>query len=232
MKLLTAICFLPLFSCGRPEFSDIKSISLANTVENDFGLTNLYDRAINDQGKGVSELYGTRNFRVVLRHTLYRSGGNNTYLPTPRANQNPLPQVALDNLCKAGFQTAVYNYTTNFGTAPKSVSCTQGTLQYKQIDPKSKDKELLTLVKWHIDNNKVILNHCWNGHHASGLASAYSLMQFCGWGNTEALTYWMKNTDGDNGSTYESIKQRIRVFKAYPDLLITKEKQQEICYFN
>lgn len=198
-------------------------------VENDFGLINLYDRATNDQGKGVKELYGTRNFRVVLRGTLYRSGGNNTYLPVPRDNQNPLPQVGLDNLCKAGFQTAVYNYTTNFDEAQKSFICMKNSMRYVHIDPKYKARELLELVKWHIDYNKVMLDHCLNGHHASGLASAYALMQFCSWNNANALQYWIKNTDGDSDG-YDSIKKRILDFVPYPDLNISTEKQSKICF--
>jgi hypothetical protein len=231
MKILILLSMF-LISCGSQESdSKIMSSISANSVENDFGLTNVYDKAINDTGKGIPELYGTRNFRVVLKHTLYRSGANNTYLPNPRSNMNPLPPIALENLCKAGIQTAVYNYTTNFSTAEKNTVCLKNSLRYLQIDPKSKPYELLTLVKWHIDNNKVMLDHCWNGWHNSGLASSYSLMQFCGWNNTNALAYWMKNTDGNNGVAYESIKKRIRNFKPYSDLLISSTKQKEICFF-
>ena len=219
MVIAALLLAMAIFSCGAK----------ATSVEDDFGLTNLYDRAINDQGKGVPELYGTRNFRVVLKHTLYRSGGNNSYLPVPRANQNPLPPVALENLCLAGFQTAIYNYTTNFDTAQKSLVCMKNAMRYLQIDPKYKAKELLTLVKWHIDNNKVMLDHCWNGHHASGLLSAYVLMQYCSWNNANALQYWIKNTDGDSDG-YDSIKQRIKDFVPYPELMISVEKQKEICF--
>jgi len=231
LSIIALICYYMLYGCGSQEVNSQTNSIVTNTVENDFGLTNLYDKAISESGKGIPELYGTRNFRVVLKHTLYRSGGNNTYLPTPRSNMNPLPPIALENLCKAGIQTSVYNYTTNFDTAQKNIVCLKNSLRYLQIDPKSKPKELLTLVKWHIDNNKVMLDHCWNGHHNSGLASAYTLMQFCSWNNTKALAYWIKNTDGDSGAAYESIKQRIRVFKPYEDLKISVEKQTEICYF-
>ena len=37
------------------------------------------EKITNNQGEGYDDLYGTRNFRVVLHGVAYRGGGNNYY---------------------------------------------------------------------------------------------------------------------------------------------------------
>ena len=41
--------------------------------------------------------------------------------------------------------------------------------------------------------------HCWNGWHASGYISALSLRQFCGVSGSDAVAYWIRNTDNNDG---------------------------------
>lgn len=222
IKLLIALSalYLCINGCG----STTSDLATFNSNYR-FGLDNVYSKATDNAGKGLPELYGTRNFRVVLKDTLFRGGKLN-----PKGNMNPMTEQGLINLCKAGFSTVVYLYSTNYNDAPKSVTCNGRTLKHVQIDPKYKDKELLTLIKYHIDNNQMIYTTCWNGWHNSGLISAYSLMQFCGWSNDKALAYWEKNVDGNNGTAYNSIRNRIKAFKPYPDLNISSEKMKSICF--
>ena len=67
------------------------------------------DKITDNQGNGFEDLYGTRNFRVILHGVAYRGGGNNYYHRTDkRDNKNPLPMDGLHNLLENGFSTSVY----------------------------------------------------------------------------------------------------------------------------
>ncbi len=195
-----------------------------------------------NQGNGFEALYGTRNMRAVLNGVYYRGGANNYYhRKNKRENQNPLPNDGLQNLCEEGFGQAVYLYSTNFNTAPKTVSCRtfsgqENRLDYVQISPLSYDeadqKKLLTLIHDHIRDPNLgpIYDHCWNGWHASGFVAALALRQFCGFNGEEAVSYWNLNTDGNNeGSSYDRIRQKIRGFQAYQDLLLSEKEKAAIC---
>ena len=62
---------------------------------------------MDNRGRGFEPLYGTRNFRVVLRSVVFRGGANNQLHRTaPRDNRNPLPADGLKTLCAEGFGTA------------------------------------------------------------------------------------------------------------------------------
>ena len=48
------------------------------------------DKITDNQGNGFEDLYGTRNFRVILHGVAYRGGGNNYYhRSNKRSNKNP-----------------------------------------------------------------------------------------------------------------------------------------------
>lgn len=200
-----------------------------------YELETLNEKLVDGKGKGPSELYGTRNFRVVLPGVLYRGGANNTYLNPPRSNTNPLPTVGLENLCEENFSTAVYLYSENFSRAPKTVSCKNSvhqanTLQYKQYAAAGENEKILDLVYKRIKGklSGPIYAHCWNGWHSSGLISGMALKQFCGWSNSQVDAYWIKNTDG-NYKGFESIRTKLRNFKPYAKFTITPGEQALIC---
>lgn len=210
-----------------------------------YQLENLFSKKVDNQGKGYDQLYGVRNFRVVLHGVFYRGGANNSFNKyQKRDNSNPLQKGGLENLCQQNFDTAIYLYKTNFSQAPVAVQCKtnpqvtdqttseDNQIHYLQRSALEKDQqiEILKIIYKHIvdQNPKPIYAHCWNGWHASGLISALTLMQFCGVSNQQALEYWIKNTDGNNKG-YDRIKKRISQFKPLPELNITDDVQRLIC---
>jgi len=199
-----------------------------------YNLNNLYTKLVNDHGDGYEPLYGTRNFRAVLQGVYYRGGSNNKYNKYgSRGNMNPLPKVGLDNLCDEGFSTAIYFYTTGFDKAPKLTRCGEGQLSYLQnsiMGGPMNQKALLTLIFKRIKGELPgpIYGGCWNGWHASGLAGALALRQFCGWSGDDADAYWVRNTDG-NHTGYDKLRNIIRTFKQIPELKITQEEAELIC---
>lgn len=206
-----------------------------------YGLNDVYEKRVDNRGNGFEPLYGTRNFRVVLNGVVYRGGGNNAYhRDSRRNNANPLPNDGLQNLCEEGFGQAVYLYSTRYNTAPHAVNCDsrlggENTLQYLQVSPLASTKsamKILALVHEKLvdptDHSPVYL-HCWNGWHASGYISALVLRQFCGFTADEAVDYWNANTDGNNGSSYEGIRKKIRAFSPDPNLQISEDLQSKVC---
>lgn len=205
-----------------------------------YNLQNVDEKLINNVGNGFEPLYGTRNFRQVLRGVVFRGGANNSYNKHfKRPNMNPLPPDGLANLCSEGFQSAVYLYTTNFDTADKLIACRnlhgeKIKLKYHQHTITNLDQayKALRLVHQHLMDPKLgpIYLHCWNGWHSSGLISAYSLRQFCNWDAEKAVEYWDRNTDGNNTEPgYESYRRRIRAFEPLKELKVSKEIQAKVC---
>lgn len=200
-----------------------------------YQVTSASTKLTDDRGAGNSDLYGTRNFRVVLHGVMYRGGANNKYLTPPRSNTNPLPTVGLNNLCREDFSAAVYLYSENFSTAPKQVSCKNTShqdqvLQYKQYAAAGEAEKILALVYDRIKGklNGPIYAHCWNGWHSSGLISAMALKQFCNWSDSKADAYWVKNTDG-NSSGFTTLRKRIKDFKPLAKFQITEQERSVIC---
>lgn len=206
-----------------------------------YPLANAKAKLVDNQGNGFEPLYGTRNFRAVLNGVHYRGGANNYYHKThKRSNKNPLPGDGLQNLCEEGFSTAIYLYTTNYGSAPHTVNCrmndgSTNVLQYLQVSilsaSNAKLHEVLSLIADHVHDPKKgpIYTHCWNGWHASGLTSAYTLRQFCGLTAEQTVAYWNANTDGHNGSSYEGIRKKIRAFVPFPDLSLSDTERAKVC---
>jgi len=204
-----------------------------------YQLNDPYTKLINDRGDGYENLYGARNFRVVLRGILYRGGANNKYNKYGRKdNQNPLPQIGIQNLCEEGFKSAYYLYETNYSSAPKQLECLdlkgqKNVFQYKQLTAfnEANTRPYLEIVYSAIKGQtpSPIYIHCWNGWHASGLLSTLALRQFCDYSPDKALQYWTQNTDG-NSSGYTSVKNKIKNFKPYSDLAISNEEKKAICF--
>jgi len=206
--------------------------------DNRYQLTTPEQKLINNKGDGYENLYGTRNFRVVLKGLLYRGGANNVNNKYgKKSNQNPLPQVALKNLCEESFKSAIYLYETNFKLSEKTTHCVdiknnQNTLNYQQItafDEKNTNQFLEIIYDTIKEKIKSpIYIHCWNGWHASGLISTLALRQFCDYTADDALEYWIKNTDG-NSDGFNSIKRKIQNFKPIEKFKITRSEKEKIC---
>lgn len=196
-----------------------------------------YSKMTNNKGEGYEDLYGTRNFRVVLHGVYYRGGANNVYHRThPRDNSNPLPDDGLQNLCEEGFAQAIYFYAKNFSTAPQLVECGNKTqhlkTKYMQVTATDSTKHELLLatiyqrIKGQISGP--IYGHCWNGWHASGLIAAIALQQFCDWSADEAANYWKRNTDG-NSAGYEKVLKQVVSFKKIAKFNISAAEKAAIC---
>lgn len=202
-------------------------------------------KLVDNRGNGYEALYGTRNVRAVLNGVMYRGGANNAYNKYgTRANSNPLPTLGLTNLCKEGFANAVYLYTTNYSTAPKSLDCASNLsalggpaknhIDYKQLNASTASgiKAIFDLVYASIKDpaRGPVYVHCWNGWHASGLSAALALRQFCGFSAAAAEAYWQLNTDGTAiDSQYTNIRERIRTFVPLSGYTISAEMKKEIC---
>ena len=135
---------------------------------------------------------------------------------------------------------AIYLYTRNFETAPKSISCTtrkgeKNTLKYENYwyNDLELNKEILKIVHTKIKGEDVtpIYAHCWNGWHASGLIAALALRQFCNVSPERAVSYWMRGADGtaDNTKAYDSLKRKIRNFTPSPSLTLTESERSLFC---
>ena len=204
-------------------------------------LKDTHTKLVDNRGNGFEALYGVRNFRAVLNGVVYRGGGNNAYNKYGvRANNNPLPTLGLTNLCKEGFSTGVYLYSTNYATAPKAVDCASNLtkakthLDYKQFNPTTTAgiKSILDTVYASIKDPSrgPVYLHCWNGWHASGLASAIVLRQFCGMSASAAVAYWDLNTDGTAvDSSYSGIRDRVRAYVPRAGYEISAAMKKDIC---
>ncbi len=204
-----------------------------------YGLSDVFSKLIDNLGNKYDNLYGVRNFRVVLHGVYYRGGANNAYnkIDGVRDNSNPLQQGGLTNLCEEGFPSAIYLYPNNYNTAAKVTTCknfkneTQ-TLNYENIiglDTQTTPKFIAKVFNV-IKGTAVgpIYGHCWNGWHASGYVAATLLKQFCGYSDMQALDYWIKNTD-KNDQGYDSEKKMVTDFKPITKYLISKAESDLIC---
>lgn len=204
-----------------------------------YGLKDPFSKLVDNQGNKFDNLYGVRNFRVVLHGVYYRGGANNVYnkIDGIRGNENPLQTGGLKNLCEEGFTNAIYLYPTNFSTAEKSATCknfkneTQN-LKYEQISGLDKTttpkfiQKVYDVIKGTAEGP--IYGHCWNGWHSSGYVASALLKQFCGYTDQQALDYWIQNTD-KNDQGYDSTKKMVTDFKPITKYQISKEESDLIC---
>jgi hypothetical protein len=209
-----------------------------------YSLSDTSTKLVDNHGEGFGDLYGVRNFRTVLNGVLYRGGANNVYNKNKvRDNRNPLPAEGLANLCKEGFRNVFYMYTTNYDKNSNPVNCKtergpdsklEIKMNYLQKGPwdRNSQHEILKTIHDNILNpsSGPVYLHCWNGWHASGLISSFSLKQFCNYSGDQAARYWDLNTDGNNkGKAYESYRGQIRSFVPFEDLKLPVEVMSQIC---
>jgi len=234
-KYTYLILFLFAFSllAQKQDFNYLKE--RPKKYEEKFKATSLYDKITDNFGENCPSVYGTRNMRVVLNGIVYRGGANNYYNKNnKRDNENPMPEEGLENLLKEGFSTVIYLYSKNFADSKKSIGPDKSgkSLNYIQ-NSLSNEKEIKQFLELVFKNTKdstagPIYIHCWNGWHQSGYASALVLMQFCGFSNDEAYSYWEKCAAGDL-SKYSHIKKAIYKFKPIKEFQISEEVKSIIC---
>jgi hypothetical protein len=255
--LIAAALYVPAVAGQKELEESVKS------YRERYKLKDTHDVLVSNEGKGPIDLRGMRNFRAVLPGVVYRGGANNAfrhlYQPPPQptlqklANENPLPPEGLENLCKAGFSTAVYLYAKNMPKNMPPVTCgsadPQKNLTYKSIawtsvDSKGKvntqGRVILELVHAKLTGNdpRPIYLHCWNGWHASGLASALILRQFCEvsgekaaayWGGNIQEEYWKPTNPKNLPKDYVAIQEQIKNFLPEAKLTISKELKDLVC---
>lgn len=252
MKLSALIILVLVFvSCGQTDAPRAQNHEPGVWVEGDlsdpvefykqrYSLSDTHSKLVSNYGKGHDDLYGVRNFRVVLHGLVYRGGANNLYhKKNKRDNRNPLPEDGLENLCKEDFGVGVYLYTTRYSTASPEKTCTNihgetNKLTYLQKSPfgDSQVEGLIKMVYENIQTYKYgpMYFHCWNGWHASGLISALLLRQFCSVSPEDAVKYWDNNTDGVNRDrAYEKHRRRIRNFTPLKNYQVNQATQAIIC---
>lgn len=246
MNLKSAVFTAALFFVGMAyDFSnafthEVGERGIGSRPKEKYPLKDAYQKLTDNHGNGFDDLYGTRNFRVILHGVAYRGGANNAFhKQNPKPNMNPLPVDGLHNLCREGFSQAIYLYSENFDTAPTETACETGQsqpnlLRYAQLKPiePTQVQEMLWMIAERIRNPELgpIYLHCWNGWHASGLISALALRQFCGLSPEAAVAYWDRNTDGFNKEAqYEKIRERIRNFVPDPNLILSPKVAGGLC---
>ena len=247
--LLSAACVHLAIGCSVALGSDqegAKTISglLASTTDYTarYNLTTPFQTAVGDNGRGMAELQGFRNFRAVLPGILYRAGANNDYRATyGKANlktNGPLPEEAINNLCDQGFAAAYYVYATasfhqspincNYKTGKNSLSYAGLHPQYGGLDT----RKFLEAIHAHIigDDHRPVLVHCWNGYHASGVASAIALRQFCSATADDAAAYWNTTAQPLIEPNKSKALATIRNFKPIPELEISQDQRSIVCF--
>jgi hypothetical protein len=232
---LSSVLLLLLASVGASAQS--QSPNLEDSLkhyQSVFPLPDPYTKLVDNAGKGPADLQGLRNFRAVLSGLVYRGGKLN-----PEGNRYPLTSGALNNLCRAGFDQAVYLYASNMNQKILQQSCgispAESSITYYRSPPigsASNVRMILELIHEKIigSDHKPIYLHCWNGWHASGYISALVLRQFCDVPSEQAVAYWNYNTDHVcKGATYDQVREAIGTFKPYPDLKIVDELKPLLC---
>ena len=214
-------------------------IGVASSAQKDmFGLDSVQTKLVNNKGIGPEHLLGVRNMRVVLHDILYRGGSNNFYRreAEPKTyNSHPLPPWGINNLRQAGFGGAIYLYSKYFEEDyPEPVLDSLFDLGFNYSCQPDLNREVVFSFFEEInaliqsEKKEPLYIHCWNGWHQSGMLSAFTLMQFCGLNNQQALKYWEQNTDGAFKG-YPHVKSEILQFKPFSEFNTDSATRARIC---
>tara|TARA_B100000683_G_scaffold243322_1_gene252661 strand:- start:5575 stop:7065 length:1491 start_codon:yes stop_codon:yes gene_type:complete len=229
-----SVIFIPFISYSQSDTNSHLFLKY-NKYKEMYKVECVEEKITDNRGNGFEELYGTRNFRVILHGVAYRGGGNNYYhRSNKRSNKNPLPMDGLNNLLENGFSTSVYLYNVNFQTAPSFLTNQQNkdTLKYFQLGGNNSSEldSILMFTYNSIVNKEIgpVYLHCWNGWHQSGFVSAVLLKQFCGFSTETALHYWEDCADNWTRG-YDRIRNAIRDFEPLEKYSISKEISEAIC---
>jgi hypothetical protein len=178
-------------------------------------------------GRGDGGLPGMAFVRPVLDGVLYRAG----FKGGDKAHAG-LSDAQRKALCEAGFSGVRY---VDFGSKTKfgKTSCGSNSLEYEKGSSGSTHdimKDIHSVIE---DPGKgPILVHCMWGVHSSGSVSAMALVQFCGWPEEKAKSYWQKarnNAPCGKAGCDEWIDSKFARFKVDPSLKITAAQQKRIC---
>jgi len=199
-------------------------------VPDKFGLDSIQTKLVNNKGAGFDELNGCRNIRVVLKNLLYRGGNNH-----PESFMNPLLPSTIKQLEDQGFNKIIYLYQKNFEEAypvERRDSLLKEGVEYTcnpKLDSNMVVQFMTDIHKRAMEEDPgMVYAHCWNGWHQSGLLSAYTMMQFCGYTNAQALRYWEINTDGGYKG-FHHVKKAILEFVPFEGLEFTLLQRKKYC---
>ena len=169
---------------------------------------------------------GVAFFRPVLDGVLYRggfSGGDK--------GRTGLSNGQRAELCTAGFSKGFY---TDFGknTDYGATSCGTGSFDYQSARssrPAGVMQAIYDVIK--SPNEGPVYVHCMWGVHSSGALSAMALVQFCGWSEEKAKSYW---NDARNGAPCSGgcdgwIDAKFDRFTFDPSLSISDAEKAAIC---
>jgi hypothetical protein len=165
--------------------------------------------------------------RPVLQGVLYRGGfkgGDRT-----RAGL----AATTKNFCGQGFSAGRY---VDFATAATRFGTTEcegndDGFAYAKASSSSPEEIMETLHTIIKEKKGPMFVHCMWGVHASGAVSAMALMQFCGWSQSEATSYWHSARNGADcsGGCDRWIGSKLGSFRVNPALAITEEEASAIC---
>jgi len=178
-------------------------------------------------GRGDGGLSGMAFVRPVLDGVLYRAGfkgGDKAHTGLSGSQRNAL--------CEAGFSSARY---VDFGSKTEfgKTSCGSNSFDYK-MGSSSSTHDIMKDIHSVIENpgKGPILVHCMWGVHSSGAVSAMALVQFCGWSEDRAKSYWEKarnNAPCGSAGCEKWIDGKFASFKVDPALEISAAQQAKIC---
>ncbi len=241
LKLVSVIAFIcqltPVQSQDTLITTTVNEKAEECARQDQFGLSAIEKRVIDNKGKGDSRFDGTRNFRPVLYDLVYRGGGNNLHLKDTIPKYylwNPMPMYGLQQLSKIGFGKAVYLYSHNFDywyPQNKLDALQKDGFEYicrPQLNDYIDEYFADIMARANDPLPEMVYIHCWNGWHQSGLLSAYTLMQFCDFSNQEALNYWETCTDG-NHKGFSKVKSNIRNYRPSEEYYFTAEQKEKYC---
>jgi hypothetical protein len=172
-------------------------------------------------------LPGLAFVRPVLDGVLYRAGFKGG--DKARTGLSGTQRAAL---CEVGFSGARY---VDFGSKTQfgKTSCGGRTFDYEK-GTSSNAEDIMREIHSVIENpgKGPLLVHCMWGVHSSGAVSAMALMQFCGWPESRAKSYWNKarnNAPCGSGGCDKWIDGKFTSFQVDPALKISAEQQRRIC---
>ncbi|WP_425045320.1 hypothetical protein [Primorskyibacter sp. S87] len=200
-----------------------------------FGLAANADVTARSGGPGEKEMIsrggsggvdGVSFFRPVLSGVLYRSG-----FKGGDKGRTGLSQNQRKAFCDQGFSAGFYadfGKNTDYG----QTSCGAGGFDYEAARS-SRPANVMKAIHNVIENpgKGPVLVHCMWGVHSSGALSAMALVQFCGWSEDRAKSYWNKarNNAPCSGGCDKWIDAKFSNFKVDPALNISDAQKAAIC---
>lgn len=163
--------------------------------------------------------------RPVLQGVLYRGG-----FAQGDADRSGLGGSE-KAFCEKGFSEARYIDFSKPSTRFGQTACGAGSFDY-EAGSTARPDEIMKSIHGIIKNNEgPMFVHCMWGVHSSGAIAAMALVQFCGWSEAKAKSYWDKarNNATCSGGCDKWIDDKFAKFHFDPALTISDEEQSAIC---